>query len=68
MGIVLSDARYEEIKRIVVGLFVRYEIACVPVNGFELATKMGSKVIPYSTFPESKRGLLLKKERGWFLC
>lgn len=64
MGISLSHARYEEIKQIVVDMFVRYDVSCVPVNGFELATKMGIKVIPYSAIPESKRWLLLKKKRG----
>lgn len=41
MDITLSDDRYEEIKRIIVNLFMRYHIKCIPVNGFELATKMG---------------------------
>ena len=49
MGISLSHARYEEIKQIVVDLFVRYNVSCVPVNGFELATKMGITVVPYCT-------------------
>lgn len=52
MGISLSHARYEEIKQIVVDMFVKYDIAYVPVNGFALATKMGIKIIPYSAFPE----------------
>ena len=46
MGISLSHRRYEEIKRIIVDLFVKYDVTCVPVNGFELATKMGIKIIP----------------------
>lgn len=62
MGVSLSHARYEEIKQIVVDMFVKYDVSCVPVNGFELATKMGIKVIPYSAIPESKRWLLLKKK------
>ena len=66
MGISLSHARYEEIKQIVVDLFVEYDVCCVPVNGFELATKMGIKVIPYSAIPESKRWLLLKKSEDGF--
>ena len=47
-------------------MFVRYDVSCVPVNGFELATKMGIKVIPYSAIPESKRWLLLKKSEDGF--
>ena len=66
MGISLSHARYEEIKQIVVDMFVKYDVSCVPVNGFELATKMGVKVIPYSAIPEDKRWLLLKKSEDGF--
>lgn len=66
MGIRLSDDRYEEIKNIVVKLFVKYGVCCVPVNGFELATKMGIKVIPYSAILEGKRWLLLKKSEDGF--
>lgn len=58
MGISLSNKRYEEIKQIVVNLFVKYDVCCVPVNGFELATKMGIKAIPYSAIKESKHWLL----------
>lgn len=47
-------------------MFVKYDVSCVPVNGFELATKMGIKVIPYSAIPESKRWLLLKKSEDGF--
>lgn len=66
MGIRLSNDRYEEIKRIIVNMFVKYNVSCVPVSGFELATKMGIKVIPYSAIPESKRPLLLKKSEDGF--
>lgn len=66
MGISLSNKRYEEIKQIVVNLFVKYDVCCVPVNGFELATKMGIKAIPYSAINESKDWLLLKKSEDGF--
>lgn len=66
MEISLSHERYEEIKRIVVDLFVRYNVTCVPVNGFEMATKMGIKVTPSSSIHESKRWLLLKKSEDGF--
>lgn len=64
MGISLTHTRYEEIKQIVVDLFVRYGVSCVPVNGFELAAKMGVTVVPYSAIPESKRWRLFKKSEG----
>lgn len=66
MGISLSHKRYEEIKRIIVDLFIKYGVSCIPVSGFELATKMGIKVIPYSAIHFSKRYLLLKKSEDGF--
>jgi Zn-dependent peptidase ImmA (M78 family) len=66
LGFFLSQERYEEIKQVVVDMFVKYNVCCVPVNGFELATKMGIKVIPYSAIPERKRWLLLKKSEDGF--
>ena len=66
MGISLSHERYEKIKRIVVNMFVKYGVSCVPVNGFELATKIGIKIIPYSAILESKRYLLIKKSEDGF--
>ena len=32
MGISLSHHRYEEIKKIIVDLFIKYEVTCVPVE------------------------------------
>ena len=66
MGISLSHRRYEEIKRAIVDLFIKYDVTCVPVSGFELATKMGIKVIPYSAVHFAKRHLLLKKSEDGF--
>ena len=62
----LSSLRCEEIKRIVVEMFVKYGVCCVPINGFEIASKMGVTVIPYSAFPPQKRALLLKKSEDGF--
>lgn len=66
MGVYLSNRRYEEIKRIVVDMFLRYGVSCVPVNGFELATKMGISVIPYSAIKKAKHSLLFKKSEDGF--
>ena len=66
MPIVLSDQRYEEIKQIVADVFVKHKVSCVPVNGFELATKMGVKVVPYSAVPASKRCLFVKQSEDGF--
>lgn len=57
----LSDERYEEIKGIVVDMFEKYHVSCVPISGFEIATRMGIKVVPYSALEERIRRLILKK-------
>jgi Zn-dependent peptidase ImmA (M78 family) len=45
---------------------MRFGIRCVPISGFEIALRMGVKVIPYSAFTPEKRGLLLKKSEDGF--
>lgn len=62
----LSNQRYEEIKKIVVEMFVKYKVSCIPINGFEIASKMGIKVIPYSAYPQSKQDLFRKKSEDGF--
>ena len=42
----LSDERLEEIKVSVVNMYEKFDINCVPISAFEIATKMGIKVIP----------------------
>lgn len=51
----LSDETYEYIKQEVIDLFVRYNIKCVPISGFELAKKIGIILIPYSGLNTAKR-------------
>lgn len=51
----LADDRYEFIKEEVVHLFEHYGINCIPINGFELAYKLGIRLVPYSTLPKKKR-------------
>lgn len=66
MAIHLSSKRCEEIKQIVVDMFVEYDVTCVPINGFEIAKKMGITVIPYSAYRPSVRGLMLKESIDGF--
>lgn len=66
MGVKLSEKRYEEIKKIVVDMFEKYDISCVPISGFEIAAKMGIKVIPYSAYPESAQRLMRKESTDGF--
>ena len=67
MGILLSNTRYEAIKQVVVNLFACYDIRCVPVSAFELASKMGIIVIPYSSIPENKRHMLFRESEDGFV-
>ena len=46
----LADFRYEEIKKYIVELFTQLNINSTPINGFEIAVKLGIEVIPYSAF------------------
>lgn len=67
-GFRLPDDRYEEIKVIVVDMFERYQVSCVPISSFEIASKMGITVIPYSAYDEKTQTLLEKKsEDGFFV-
>ena len=67
MSIRLSDERCEEIKQEVVNLFERYNINCVPISGFEIASKMGIKVMPYSSKAGEAKKLCLKVKMGFRL-
>ena len=60
-GFMLSDERYEEIKEIKVDMFETYNVTCVPISGFEIATRMGVKVVPYSALEKRIRRLILIK-------
>lgn len=68
MNFRLSHNRYEEIKNIIVELFIKYNVKSIPIIGFELASKMGIKVIPYSYFSEKKQKLLFDMSENGFLA
>lgn len=56
----LSGEICEYIKQEVTDLFIRYDIKCTPISGFELAYKMGIIVIPYSGLKREKRREVVK--------
>ena len=62
----LSNEQYEDIKRIVISSFVEYDVRCIPISAFELATKMGLKIIPYSALEECKRNAAIKISEDGF--
>lgn len=66
MAFRLSDNRCEEIKKIVVDTFVQLNIRCVPISGFEMAKKIGAKIIPYSSKPAGTRVLMMTRSEDGF--
>lgn len=62
----LEDEQYEEIKRTVIDTFSLYGIRCIPISAFEMATKMGIKVIPYSALSEEKRSAAMRESKDGF--
>lgn len=76
MAFRLSDNRCEEIKKIVVDTFERLDIRCVPISGFEIASKLGAVIVPYSLKSEEARSFMMiesedgftaKKDGVWYI-
>ncbi len=51
----LRNETYEYIKKTVAEMFVFYDIKGIPINSFEVAIKIGLKVVPYSALSDEKR-------------
>lgn len=62
----LPDQRCEEIKDIVVQIFEKYDIKSIPISGFEIATKIGVVVIPYSSKSLKKQKYMLEISEDGF--
>ncbi|MBP5698158.1 MAG: ImmA/IrrE family metallo-endopeptidase [Alphaproteobacteria bacterium] len=61
----LWNVRYEEIKKLAVDICEKYDVRSVPINVFELALKLGIKVIPY---PAKKHDIFIKEsDDGFFM-
>lgn len=56
----LENKQYEEIKQTVIDIFEEYDVKSIPISAFEIAVKMGLKVIPYSSL-NKKRKLAARK-------
>ena len=50
----LSNEKYEFIKGEIIHIFEYYKIKCKPVSGFEIATKMGIMLYPYSSLSKER--------------
>lgn len=62
----LGNEQYEEIKQVIIDTFIYYKIKCIPISSFELATKMGLKVIPYSSLGKRGKEAAVKISRDGF--
>lgn len=62
----LSNKRCEEIKEIIVSTFEKLNIRCIPISAFEIATKLGAVVVPYSSKPEKTRQLMKEESEDGF--
>lgn len=67
MAIKLTDERLEQIKESVVDMYEKFDIKCTPINAFEIAIKMGIKVIPYSAYSEKIQMLMRKESEDGFV-
>lgn len=56
----LENEQYEEIKLTVIDTFEEYDIKSIPISAFEMAVKMGIKVIPYSSMDDEKKRMAMK--------
>jgi len=59
----LTNKSYEQIKETVTNLLVQYKISCVPISGFEIASKMKIDVRPYS---QKNNNIFLKTSEDGF--
>lgn len=65
----LTDEQYEFIKGEVSHIFEQHKIKCIPVCGFEIASKMNVTLIPYSSLSKKKRLTAMEtSEDGFFLA
>lgn len=64
----LSGKEYEFIKGEVCHIFEKYKLKCIPVSGFEIATKIGITLIAYSGLSNKKlKKAVVVSEDGFFL-
>ena len=62
----LDNEEYESIKQTVVDTFEQYKITTVPISAFEMAIKMGLRIVPYSALSQEKREAALRISQDGF--
>lgn len=64
----LTDEEYEFIKGEVIHIFEKYNVRCMPVSGFEIASKMEITLVSYSGLSKRKLKKALEvSEDGFFI-
>lgn len=63
----LDDEDYEFIKQEAVHIILKYAIKCIPINGFEIASKMGLSLVSYGSLSLEKLEAVLKISEDGFL-
>ena len=66
MSMQLSNERYEQIKESVVQLYEQCDVHCTPISGYEIAVRLGVKVIPYSALSAANRSKALRFSNDGF--
>lgn len=51
----LKNEQYEQIKQTVIDTYIEYNVKCTPISAFELAIKMGIKLVAYSSLNWKKK-------------
>ena len=63
----LTYEEYEFIKGEVIHIFKKYKIKCIPISGFEIATKMEITLIAYSSLSKKKLAAALRASKDGFV-
>lgn len=64
----LTDEEYEFIKGEVIHIFKEYNVKCIPVSGFEIASKMKITLVAYSGLSKKKLEAAFKVSEDGFFC
>ena len=61
-----SYETYDEIKKVIIQIYLDYDIKGFPIDEVEVCKKLGVALIPYSEYGDAGKLLLLKKSKHGF--
>lgn len=61
-----SPNEYEDIVKVIIDIFLDYDIKEFPVNEKDICRKLGVALVPYSAYSEEDRALFTKKSKCGF--